>query len=212
MKTCGEIHADIVDLAVDSPKRGEDFYVDTCVWLWFAYPPAGVGESAGRRLRPYMAYLGKARGSGARLRSCAINLTELASKVEWMEYKMFVDLNQKDPKEFELKDYRYNCPDERKRVAREIEGAWANVITAASVVAITGDVACLCSVASGFAQHYADASDALAAEFMKKAGMTQVITDDWDFATISGLTVFTANHRLVEDARRAGRLVSRPPR
>ena len=51
--------------------------------------------------------------------------------------------------------------------------------------------------------------DSLAHEAALKAGVTQVITDDGDYATVPGLTVFTANQRVVQAAHGSGKLLTR---
>ncbi len=44
---------------------------------------------------------------------------------------------------------------------------------------------------------------------MNKSGVTQVLTDDGDFCTVPGITLFTANRGVVEAARVQGKLVIR---
>jgi hypothetical protein len=46
-------------------------------------------------------------------------------------------------------------------------------------------------------------------ETLKKEGITNIITDDGDFATVSGITVFTANRNLINTAQLQGKLVVR---
>jgi len=46
-------------------------------------------------------------------------------------------------------------------------------------------------------------------EAMALAGLTQIITDDADFVTIPGITVFTSNRNAIELARSQGKLLKR---
>ncbi len=46
-------------------------------------------------------------------------------------------------------------------------------------------------------------------EAMQREGLTQVITDDSDFATVAGITVFTANNNVIQQAQQQGKLILR---
>lgn len=46
-------------------------------------------------------------------------------------------------------------------------------------------------------------------EAMDKAGINQVITDDGDYVTVSGIKVFTANKNAIAAARNQGKLITR---
>ena len=54
-----------------------------------------------------------------------------------------------------------------------------------------------------------DPYDALMIEAALRAGVTQVLTDDGDFCTLSGITMFTANRGVIEAAKTSGKLVKR---
>jgi hypothetical protein len=54
-----------------------------------------------------------------------------------------------------------------------------------------------------------DGYDLFILEAMKNHGVVQVITDDGDFATVSGIQVFTANRNVINSARAQGRLLAR---
>lgn len=51
-----------------------------------------------------------------------------------------------------------------------------------------------------------DGYDLFILESMKNHGVVQVITDDGDFATVSGIQVFTANRNVIAVARDQGKL------
>lgn len=36
------VQADVIDITVDSPQKGDIFLVDTNVWYWLTYPPASL--------------------------------------------------------------------------------------------------------------------------------------------------------------------------
>lgn len=54
-----------------------------------------------------------------------------------------------------------------------------------------------------------DGYDLFMAEMALKNGITQIITDDGDYATVSGLTVFTANQKVIQAASLVNKLISR---
>jgi predicted nucleic acid-binding protein len=51
-----------------------------------------------------------------------------------------------------------------------------------------------------------DGYDLFILESMKNHGVVQVITDDGDFATVSGIQVFTANRNVIAAAKDQGKL------
>jgi len=54
-----------------------------------------------------------------------------------------------------------------------------------------------------------DGYDLFILESMKNHGVVQLITDDGDFTTVSGIQVFTANRNVIIAARSQGRLLRR---
>jgi predicted nucleic acid-binding protein len=54
-----------------------------------------------------------------------------------------------------------------------------------------------------------DGYDLFILESMKHHGVLQVITDDGDFATVSGIQVFTANVRVIHAVGSQGKLLTR---
>jgi hypothetical protein len=52
-----------------------------------------------------------------------------------------------------------------------------------------------------------DVSDALVVANAKYASIPHILTDDVDFLTVEGITVYTANNRAIEAATAAGELI-----
>ena len=50
----------------------------------------------------------------------------------------------------------------------------------------------------------------LIADYMLSSGLSNIVTDDGDFASVAGITVFTANRNLIQRAQQAGKLLTRP--
>jgi len=65
------------------------------------------------------------------------------------------------------------------------------------------------SALARFQNKKVDGYDLFILETMKSNAVLQVITDDGDFATVSGIQVFTANRNVISSARAQGRLLTR---
>ena len=63
------------------------------------------------------------------------------------------------------------------------------------------DAAFMQSALSRFPAVALDGYDLLMVEAALQSSLTQIITDDGDYATVAGLTVFTANERVLGAAR-----------
>jgi len=54
-----------------------------------------------------------------------------------------------------------------------------------------------------------DGYDLFLLEAMKNNGVVQIITDDGDFSSVSGIKIFTANLNVIRAARDQGKLIKR---
>ena len=61
-----------------------------------------------------------------------------------------------------------------------------------------------------FGSFEVDGYDCLIADYMLSSGLSNIVTDDGDFASVAGITVFTANRNLIQRAQQAGKLLTRP--
>lgn len=71
------------------------------------------------------------------------------------------------------------------------------------------DEATISAALTRLATESVDAYDMFLLEAAAKAGIIQILTDDGDFVTVSGIQVFTANQNVIESARIQGKLLSR---
>jgi hypothetical protein len=58
-----------------------------------------------------------------------------------------------------------------------------------------------------FGQVAVDGYDLFLLQAAAKAGITQIITDDSDYATVPGITLFTSNRTILTAARAQGKLL-----
>lgn len=207
------VQADVVDIAADSPRNTDSFLVDTNVWYWMTYSRASqcLRPPAYYQTSNYPKYTNTALGIGARIFQSGLSLAELTHLVEKAEYEIFAQANLAifpDPKKFD-KNFRHNRNNERRQTVSEIEAVWAQVVNLAEPLTVVIEEPTANAALSRLQTEKVDGYDLFILESMKKNGVAQVITDDGDFATVSGIQVFTANRNVIQAARSQGRLLTR---
>jgi predicted nucleic acid-binding protein len=204
------IRASIIDIRTDEPQPHDQYLVDSNVLYWLYlkvknYTP--VIRPYDYQLREYAKYVVRAAKSKATLYHSGLSFAEIAHLVENNQRREFDRTSAKPNAE---KDYRHNFSEERSQVVREIQFAWRivqNLVPQTLETRIDGADVNAALARLGNAE--LDGYDVYLIESVFKGGMTQVITDDGDFATVSGLTVFTSNTTLIQQAHAADRLVGR---
>lgn len=192
------IRAEIVDIRSDTPQKDDIFLVDTNVWYWLAYTQASV-SSLPYQINNYPPYLNKARSVDSLLFYCGLSLAELAHNIEQSERQIF------NPG-LKAKEFRHNYPTERVNVVAEVETAWGIVTSIAVPTDITVNETTTNASLTRLQTQPLDGYDLLILEAMDKANVKQVITDDGDYVTVPGITVFTANQNVIRAARTQGKL------
>ena len=91
----------------------------------------------------------------------------------------------------------------------EIQAAYGLVRTLADLLVVSIDNATVTTALHRLQTEQVDGYDLFILESMRSLGVTQVITDDGDFTTVSGIRVFTANQNVIQAALTQGRLVTR---
>ncbi|WP_353932054.1 hypothetical protein WJM97_05580 [Okeanomitos corallinicola TIOX110] len=202
------VKADVIDITVDSPQKGDIFLVDTNAWYWLTYPPASslaniTQNQLNYRLN-YSNYVTDADSVGATLRCSGLSLAELSHIIEREEQKLstYHSINKKE--------YRHNYPLERARVVSQVQNAWNQVQNTYGVlINLTLDQATLNAAFHRFSTQSLDGYDLFILESMRQESIDKIITDDGDFVTVPGIQVFTANPRAIAAARNHGKLVTR---
>jgi hypothetical protein len=101
-----------------------------------------------------------------------------------------------------LKEYRHNFPKERINVTAELPAVWGQVKSMASVISVNIDENIVNEFLKRFKNEKVDGYDIFMLECMQKHEIRNIITDDSDFATVSGIQVFTANRGMLAAARK----------
>ncbi len=207
MPSTYSVQAEVIDIRTDVPCKEDIFFVDTNVWYWSTYSKAN-SPSLSNRPKPYQIniypnYLQDAIVAGAILYCSGLSLSELAHRIETAECEISCG------PQYYLKNFRRNHPTQRNQVVAEITTAWSQITSLANVLDLVVDESTTNAALSRFATELIDGYDLFLLETMKKHSITKVITDDGDYATVTGIQVFTANQGVIRAADTHQKLVSR---
>lgn len=204
-----QVRAQVVDLTRDRPKAEDRFWVDTNVWLWQVYPAMTVSMDDRRKriCDSYLRYFADAMKAKSALHWCALQFSEIAHQIERTEFEA-----AKSAGVTSLKEFRHNNARERQRVTGLIQGAWQDVCSngaSALSPALQLDASAAEKATSIIAACALDGHDLFYLQSLQAAGVTQVLSDDGDFCTVPGITLFTSHRGVIEAARQQGRLIRR---
>jgi hypothetical protein len=199
------ILANVVDIRGDDPGSTDAFLVDTNVWFWMTYTRAPLGPNPPRQYQTkhYPSYLSKVRRNNARLFRCGLSMPELAHRIEVTEREIF---EKQTNTKLGPKGFRHNQPHKRAIVATELRTAWDQAKSMAEPLDLVIDDAMIEGALTRFNNQLLDGYDLLILETAFKEDLTQILTDDVDFCTVPGITVFTANNTAISNARDQGKL------
>lgn len=202
------VRAQVVDLRADAPRNSDVFLVDTNAWYWLYYPRASLipGAPQAYQLADYPTYLKTAIGAGSHLHCYSLTFAELAHNIEKAEREVY---GNQAGISVTTKAFRHDCVNQRRKVVSMITDVWADILSVSTMLDFDMNAAFMQSVLSLFPSVGLDGYDVFMAEAALKANVTQVITDDGDYATVPGLTVFTANQRVIQAAHGSGKLLTR---
>jgi predicted nucleic acid-binding protein len=203
-----KVRANVVDLRSDTPQKDDVFFVDSNVWYWIGYTNASLSSNFNQS-NDYPNYVGQALNEGSTLYKCTLSFAELAHSIERSERNIF-NGSRKPP--VSAKDFRHNYPIQRQAVITEIENSWTLVedMTGENTIEVNLTDSAVQQSLARLKSEALDGYDAFMVEaiFAKKS-INQVITDDSDFGQIAGITVFTANDKLVNAAKDQKKLLKR---
>lgn len=199
------VRANVVDIRNDTPGAQDNFLVDTNVWYWMHYPPASQ-HAQQYQATDYPNYMKSALGCDSTLFCSPLSFSELAHNIESAEREIYA---LKAGRNIRAKEFRHDYPNQQRRVTLLIQGVWSDVLGMSQVMPITLDGPFVAGATSKFNAVELDGYDLFMAENALAAGVTGVITDDADYCTFPGLTVFTANANAIRAAAAARRLVVR---
>lgn len=202
------VRAQVVDIRADAPKESDAFLVDTNAWYWLFYSRASLVPNGPQpnQLANYPAYLKAAIGAKSTLNCYGLTFAELAHNIEKAEREIY---EAQAGKKIGTKAFRLDYMNQRRKVVLMISDTWADVLSVGDMLDLEMDSGFMQSALSLFPSVSLDGYDLFMAEAALKAGVTQIITDDGDYATVPGLTIFTANQKVIQAAQAAGKLLAR---
>ncbi|MCX7180313.1 MAG: hypothetical protein NTX56_16635 [Proteobacteria bacterium] len=203
------VRAQIVDIRADTPKDSDVFLVDTNAWYWLFYSRASQAPNGPRayQLADYPTFLKTAIGAGAALHCYGLTFAELAHNIEKAEREIYEA--QAGGKKITTKEFRHDYQNQRRKLVSLISDTWADVLNVSAMLDLDMDNDFMQSALTLFPSVGLDGYDLFMAEAALKAGVTQIVTDDGDYATVPGLMVFTANQRVIQAAQAAGKAIIR---
>ncbi len=198
------IRADVVDAKTRAVKSGEAFLVDTNVWFWMCYAAAPY-ISKSWQSREYPAVLDRIIKAGGRLFWSPFSWSELGHIIERTEWEIAKECGATTAES--VKKFRYESPAERERVVDAIKGTWRQVTELAEPMSeIALNASTVDAANAELSDVMLDGYDLFMAQQLRSSELAGIITDDADFSTFPGITVFTANNRVLSEARAQGRL------
>jgi len=200
------VNAEVIDITKDQPLPTDKFLVDTNVWYWMTYSRASLAGAMNYQVSHYPQYTSNALSAGSEIFQSGLSLAELSHVVEKVEREMFEKANTT---KVSTKVFRHNYPAERLKVSTEIESMCKQVLSIASPVDTLINEDFSKTAISRVSKDLVDGYDLFMLETMDNKGLTQIITDDGDFATVTGIQVFTANKNVIIAATQQGKLVTR---
>ena len=200
------VTANVVDVTVDQPKNTDAFLVDSNVWFWFAYTKASMCANP-YQVTDYPAFLKQCMSAGATLIKTGLSLSELAHIIEKTEFNIYT-ANPVIGK-MNKKDYRHNLPAERANVVAEIESVWNQIDPIGVQMEVRVEELLTRAALARLKNECLDGYDAITTETFLRTPYRNIPTDDGDFVTVNGITVFTANRNVINQARAQNKLVTR---
>jgi hypothetical protein len=201
------IRADVVDARTVAASKGQAFLIDTNVWFWMCYEaaPDAPGVSKSWQSRAYPAILDRVVKSGGRLVWSPFSWSELCHIIERTEWEIAKACGATQTKT--VKQFRHESMQERERVVGTIQETWAQVTSLAAPMSnISLNAGTVETANAELSSVMLDGYDLFMAQQLRASELAGIITDDTDFVTFPGITVFTANSRIVSEARAQGRL------
>jgi predicted nucleic acid-binding protein len=203
-----KVQAQVVNIKIDTPKKEDKFLLDTNVLYW-NFSTLAHSRSLPTHLKPkiyqitkYPKYLEKIQYAGSSLFYCGLSMAEIAHLIE--KHQKETNFPTLPPKE-----YRHNYPMQRYLVITEIQNCWSEIEAVADSTDILIDKITTKDALANFENIIVDGYDSFIIESMFKAGINQIITDDGDYITVPGITVFTANDKAIDAAKYQGKLLNR---
>lgn len=174
--------------SINNRKR---FCLDTNVLYWYTYPRYGLGEKDNKHhSQVYYDFVDKLVSDGNPLITTIYNISELLNIVEKHELDIYKMFHPEYP--IEKKDYR-RIAAERSNLQKVMKTTISNVRSICTVVDFNFSSEKLDSYVDLFTEHRCDVFDYLILNYYVESSDINIISDDNDFSTYSGINLYTAN-------------------
>lgn len=174
-----------------SINNRKKFCLDTNVLYWYTYPRYGLGEKDNKHhSQVYYDFVDKLVADGNPLITTIYNVSELLNIVEKHEWEIYKRLNPQFP--IDKKDYR-RIASERTNLQQIMKTTISNVKNICTIVDFNFSSEGLDCYVDSFTKHRCDVFDYLILTYYVESSDINVISDDNDFSTYSGINLYTAN-------------------
>ncbi len=206
------VRANVVDIKTDRPQKSDRFLIDTNAWYWLAYSRSKdtLRPPKDYQIKQYPRYITAALNTTSTLFWSGLSMAEITTLIERSEHDIFCQENQLDPNDFSLKEYRHGRSSERtNHVIPEIKTVWDIVESCGQCLESIIHQETVTQAIEDLKNQEVDGYDGLMVHAAKTANISQIITDDIDFITVPGITVFTANRNAISAAKSHNKLIDR---
>lgn len=215
------VRARVIDIREVDTLIAKRYLVDTNVLYFMHYDRVHNLDELKEGPRPYQLeqyprYLRRIRGSGGSLFCHRLALIEFARTVEIAELKILYAVKTPSvtvvPADLRIKSLRIKFPSDYKACQQRVITYLRAVRKAYTLVSMTTceEVVFWTQWDACWQTTLADPADSAQAVEALRNGISGIISDDVDWATIDGISLFTANKVAIDAARLAGRLARDP--
>ena len=167
------------------------YCLDTNILYWYFYPRANFNNTKEKE-EIYYNFVDTLISDGNPICITSMNLTELINIIEKNEYDLYCKTHPNVSK----KEFR-NIESERKRVKNIIKASVSSVYSNCKIYSVNITVDKVNEFVEKFNGNTTDIFDYISVEELKKMGNSYFVSDDQDLASIDGITLFTANKKVL---------------
>lgn len=181
--------ANCINIGSFEPAVDEVYFVDANVWYWFSGGGVSGVSCSNYQLKAYPRFIDKILRNRARLKHTSLTFSEIANIIEREECKRF---NEDHGTQLGRKELR-KLEGFRDIVIAEVESAWAQIEGVSECIVVDIGERCAASAKSFFVNYPLDSYDAMYMALVRQQAIVRVISDDGDFSSVDGISLFTAN-------------------
>lgn len=200
------VNAHVVDLRRHQPQPTLKYVLDTNVWLDLTYARHSLtsSERVRKRAEVHSEFVKAALDTKTQLLWSAISFAEMAHVIEKSEF----EIAKHDGTEIDsLKKFR-GQKNSRLKTLQHIKASLLQVESLGAGIPLAITMSDLPNIYADFANSHVDGYDSLLISSALAAGYSHIVTDDADFISWPGLTVYTCNEFALHVAQNSGKLVS----